>query len=104
MDNYLLRQISDAFGVPVSLLSDESVLAPKKVIYNGPATIVFWNDGTKTVVKCSECKEGCFASNMNCPYFDREKGLAMAFVKRTYDNHGRYYEMFKKNCKEEWEK
>ena len=24
---------------------------PKRIIYNGPATIVFWNDGTKTVVK-----------------------------------------------------
>ena len=24
------------------------------VIFNGPATIVFWNDGTKTVVKCAD--------------------------------------------------
>lgn len=27
---------------------------PKRIVYNNPATIVFWNDGTKTVVKCSE--------------------------------------------------
>lgn len=27
---------------------------PKKIIYNPPATIVFWEDGTKTVVKCAE--------------------------------------------------
>ena len=26
----------------------------KKVIFNDPATIVLWGDGTKTVVKCSE--------------------------------------------------
>lgn len=26
----------------------------KRVIFNGPATIVFWLDGTKTVVKCAE--------------------------------------------------
>lgn len=26
----------------------------KKVIFNEPATIVIWDDGTKTVVKCSE--------------------------------------------------
>ena len=26
----------------------------KKVIFNDPATIVLWDDGTKTVVKCSE--------------------------------------------------
>ena len=24
-----------------------------KIIFNPPATIVFWEDGTKTVVKCS---------------------------------------------------
>ena len=27
---------------------------PKKIIYNGPATIVFWYDGTKTIVKRSK--------------------------------------------------
>lgn len=29
-------------------------LIPKKIIYNPPATIVLWEDGTKTVVKCSK--------------------------------------------------
>lgn len=47
-----------------------------RVIYNGPATIVFWNDGAKTIVKCSE----------NDAY-DAEKGLAMAVVKRVYGNN-----------------
>lgn len=27
---------------------------PVKVIYNPPATIILWKDGSKTVVKCSE--------------------------------------------------
>ena len=27
---------------------------PEKIVHNGPATIVFWPDKTKTVVKCSE--------------------------------------------------
>lgn len=27
---------------------------PERIIHNGPATIVFWADRTKTVVKCSE--------------------------------------------------
>lgn len=26
----------------------------KRVIYNNPATVVFWSDGTKTISKCSE--------------------------------------------------
>lgn len=29
-------------------------LDPIKIIVNGPATIVFWEDGTKTVVKCAK--------------------------------------------------
>ena len=31
-----------------------STLTPERIIHSGPATIVFWNDKTKTVVKCSE--------------------------------------------------
>ena len=43
----------------------------EKVIFNDPATIVMWNDGTKTVVKCQENDT-----------FDHEKGLAMCIAKR----------------------
>lgn len=57
----------------------------KKVIFNAPATIVFWSDGTKTVVKCGENDE-----------FDPEKGLAMAIAKRALGNQGNYYNEFKK--------
>ena len=56
-----------------------------KVIFNNPATIVFWSDGEKTVVKCS-CDEA----------FDEEKGLAMAISKRVLGNKGNYYNEFKK--------
>ena len=45
----------------------------ERVIFNGPATIVFWSDSTKTVVKCMEGEE-----------FDEEKGIAMAFMKKLY--------------------
>lgn len=33
------------------------MLEPKRIIRNGIATIVFWNDGTKTIVKCAEDDE-----------------------------------------------
>lgn len=56
----------------------------KSVIYSDPATIVFWKDGTKTVVKCKNEK------------FDPEKGLAMAFSKKMLGNKGNYYNVFKK--------
>lgn len=56
----------------------------RKVIFNNPATIVFWDDGSKTVVKCSN------------EVYDPEKGLAMAISKKVLGNQGRYYETFKK--------
>ena len=43
----------------------------KKVIFNNPATIVLWEDDTKTVVKCGEDD-----------VYDEEKGLAMAICKK----------------------
>ena len=57
----------------------------KKVIFNPPATIVFWSDGTKTVVKC----------HVN-DAFDPEKGLAMAVAKRCADNNPDFYKEIRK--------
>lgn len=56
----------------------------KCVIFNNPATIVKWSDGTKTVVKAS-----------NEP-FDKEKGLAMAIAKKALGNKGNYYNQIRK--------
>lgn len=60
---------------------------PKKIIFNGPATIVFWKDGTKTVVK-AENEE-----------FDPEKGVAMAYLKKFLGNKGNYFNTIKKAIK-----
>ena len=57
----------------------------KKVIYNDPATIAFWSDGTRTVVKAQPGD-----------IFDPEKGLAMAIAKKACGNTGNYYNGFKK--------
>lgn len=54
------------------------------VIFNDPATIVFWADGTKTVVKAHDEK------------FDPEKGLAMAIAKKFFGNEGNYFNQIKK--------
>lgn len=56
----------------------------ENVIFNDPATIVFWDDGTKTVVKADD------------EPFDKEKGLAMAISKKFYGNKGKYFNEFKK--------
>lgn len=57
----------------------------KKVIFNDPATIVYWADGTKTVVKAQPEDK-----------YDREKGFAMAIAKKALGNKGNYNETFKK--------
>ena len=57
----------------------------ESVIFNYPATIVFWNDRTKTVVKVTDDET-----------FDPEKGLAMAVAKKYFGNNGNYYNEFKK--------
>jgi hypothetical protein len=55
-------------------------LIPKinHVKFNGPATIIFWEDGSKTVVKVAYEE------------FDPEKGIAMAIAKRAMGNKGNY--------------
>ena len=60
----------------------------KKVIFNKPATIVFWADGTKTVVKCADFD-----------IWDPEKGLAMAICKRVYGDE--FHKIFKDYIPEE---
>lgn len=61
-----------------------------KVIFNEPATIIIWDDGTKTVVKAQKGE-----------VFDKEKGLAMAVVKKAFGNNGNYYNEFKKWIQED---
>lgn len=63
----------------------KSMYAIKNVIFNDPATIVFWADGTKTVVKAQ-----------GDDTFDPEKGLAMAISKKALGNKGNYCNELKK--------
>lgn len=58
---------------------------PEKVIFHDPATVVYWADGTKTVVKCGPHDT-----------FDPEKGLAMAIAKKHFGNGNKFHEVFKR--------
>lgn len=58
----------------------------KKVIFNPPATIVFWNDSSKTVVKCSDDD-----------IFDPLAGIAFAVMRKVY---GKEYRKIEKYAKE----
>lgn len=55
-------------------LEPQPFFQPKieKVIFNKPATIVFWDDETKTIVKCS-----------NEDTYSKETGLAMCICKKN---------------------
>lgn len=83
------RMEVDAYIGPqycVGDLKSLNTLTIKNVIFNPPATIVFWSDNTKTVVKCDRSLE----------LYDPEKGLAMAIAKKMIgDNKSKYYNTFK---------
>jgi len=55
---------------------------PAKIIYNGVATVVFWEDGTKTVVKRSEGTKD-----------DKYNAFCAALAKKVYGTNSRL-----KNC------
>ena len=58
----------------------------KNVIFSGPATIVIWSDGDKTIVKKSDCEAE----------MDKEKGLAMAIIKKAYKDAGKEGSYFRR--------
>ena len=88
----ILEQAKRNYNLEIVDCSPNTTKLPKikDVIFNEPATIVMWSDGTKTVVKCQE-GEG----------YDPEKGMAMAISKKALGNKGNYCEVFKKWLPEE---
>ncbi len=71
----------DALAAEMSVSANQPPVA-MKVIFNNPATIVIWTDGTKTIVKKSKGDR-----------YDREKGLAFCYLKKIYGKD--YYKIIK---------
>lgn len=69
---------------PVPIYLTSYLPAIINVIFHDPATIVFWSDGSKTVVKCQDGDT-----------FSKETGLSMAIAKKALGNKGRFNETFK---------
>lgn len=63
---------------------DDFVGKIKKVYFGGGWTVVAWEDGTVTRVKCQEGET-----------FDKEKGVAMCIIKYMFGNINYYNEIFK---------
>ena len=77
--------INSIYGAASMSMNSNASVFLIRVIYNDPATIAFWSDGTKTVVKAQPGD-----------IFDPEKGLAMTIAKKACGNKGNYYNGFKK--------
>ena len=82
--NVIFKNTYDATKVSV-VETNKALPKIKNVMFNNPATIVFWSDGDKTVVKCQ-----------NGEPYDPEKGLAMAISKKALGNGRGYYDEFQK--------
>ena len=78
-----MNTIVDNSGISVSLTPCNVTLTPgivnrqlpevDSIIFHEPATIVFWADGTKTVVKCMEGQE-----------YSKYYGFVCALAKKVY--------------------
>lgn len=58
-----------------------------RIIFNDPATIIFWSDGEKTVVKAAE------GDTFN-PYY----GFCCAVTKRIFGNNSAIKKLIKRKC------
>lgn len=95
VDQKLLKTLSDKEVKNVfDMVSDtvhfypitiyESRPTVERVIFNDPATIVFFSDGTKSVVKCQKGEK-----------YSKESGLSLAIAKRMLGNK-EFHKTFKK--------
>ena len=82
--NYLLNKSVRKAQIEQMLKINCSIKI-QQVIFSGPATIVFWRDGSKTVVKCTEGDK-----------MDYEVGIAMCTLKKLL---GETYVRYKKDVK-----
>ena len=68
------------FGYPTTNTL-KSIPEIKEVIFNNPATIIKWKDGTKTIVK---------SSNQFDDGFNEEVGFSMAVMRKLFGGRNQY--------------
>jgi hypothetical protein len=74
------NRLNEPYKIPKSMLTPTTKV--DRIVFNDPATIVFWKDGTKTIVKCSDNED------FN-PYF----GFCAAVAKRVFGNNSQVRKM-----------
>ena len=95
----LAKYLADAANSPASIHMDDDIKPRTKYIpeithayFNEPYTIVLWDDGTKTMVKCQEGDE-----------YSKEVGLALCVAKKSLGNLPNFNNIFRKWIPEEKE-
>ena len=83
-DQYKIHRAKGMCSVPISLKTP----IPKKVKFSGPATIILWEDGTKTVVKCQEDD-----------VFNEYTGVLTCFAKKMFGNKANFNNIINKTVK-----
>ena len=80
------RTITEAALIHGAKRADSGI---KEVYFNEfkATTCVLWKDGTKTIIKCQKGD-----------VFDREKALALCYIKKTLGNKSSFNEVLKKYC------
>lgn len=76
-----LTTINDGWS---AMINYATPMKPTKCVLSPPATILFWPDKTKTVVKCQ-----------NGDPWDPEKGIALAMLKKYFGNTGKYNDIIR---------
>lgn len=95
---YIIGKALEDKGIGFLLPAPQTVLVQKvsihKIIFNGPATVVFWTDGTKTVVRYNDDTE---------TIDDREKAVFAACAKKllgTNKTGSNYLDFIRPACDE----
>ena len=83
-DKYKRHRAEEKCSVQISL----KMPIPKKVKFSGPATIILWEDGTKTVVKCQEDD-----------VFNEYTGVLTCFAKKMFGNKANFNNIINKTVK-----
>lgn len=83
--NYIDQLLGKVYANNARNSIDSLIKNIAKVIFHDPATVIYWKNGDKTVVKCGKND-----------IFDPEKGLIFAIMKYIYGNENDYYMILKK--------
>jgi hypothetical protein len=82
-----IREAYKALTMTIKKERNNNMPKIKEVIFNNPATIIYWRDGTKTVVKCQPEDT-----------YDKEKGFMAAYMKKICGNDNTFNKIINNWC------